>query len=95
MPIAINVNINTIINATAIRLPGKNLAIKIIFYINFIGKNLKLATELKQKPINITIIIVIEKAGPKQKSINIAIIIVIKKAGLKQKPINIGTAIIG
>ena len=40
-PIAINTNINTVINATAIRLLSKNLAIKIIFYINFIGKNLK------------------------------------------------------
>jgi len=70
IPIAINININTIINVIATRPPSKNLAIKIIFYIDFTSKNLKLAIKLKQKPTNIATITAIKKAEPKQKSIN-------------------------
>jgi len=95
VPIAINANINAVINIITIKPFSENLTIKIIFYINFIGKNLKLIIKLKQKSINIAIITAIKKAKLKQKPTNIAIIIAIKKAELKQKPINIGTAIIG
>jgi len=74
--IAINANINTVINAIAIKPFSENLAIKIIYYINFISKNLKLVIKLKQKPINIAIITVIKKAKPKQKPINTGIAII-------------------
>ena len=60
-PIVINININAVINAIAIKPPGENLAIKIIPYINFISKNLKLIIKLKQKPTNIVIITAIKK----------------------------------
>ena len=66
-PIAINANINTVINAIAIGPFGENLAIKIIFYIDFTGKNLKPAIGFEQKPINIVTITAIKKAEPKQK----------------------------
>ena len=61
-PIAINANINAVINTIATKPLSRNLTIKIILYINFISKNLKLAIKLKQKPINIAIIIIIGKA---------------------------------
>ena len=74
--IAINININTIINIIAIKPPSENLAIKIILYIDSIGENLKLVTELKQKSTNIATIIIIKKAGLKQKPINIGTAII-------------------
>ena len=86
--IIINININTIINTIAIKPFNKNLAIKIIFYINFISKNLKLATKLKQKFTNIAINIIIKKAELKQKFINIGIAIISQKINLKTKYIN-------
>ena len=64
-PIVINININAVINAIAIKPPGENLAIKIIPYINFTSKNLKPAIKLKQKPTNTTTITAIKKAGLK------------------------------
>jgi len=69
--IAINANINAVINIIITKPPGKNLAIKTIFYINFISKNLKPITKLKQKSINIATITAIKKAELKQKPINI------------------------
>ena len=89
MLIAINANINAIINIIAIKLFSKNLAIKIILYINPTGKNLKPVTELEQKPTNTTTIIAIKKAEPKQKFINIGTAIIGQKPNLKAKYINL------
>ena len=69
--IAINANINAVINAIAIKPPGKNLAIKIIFYINPTGENPKLIIKPKQKSINIATIIAIRKTELKQKPTDI------------------------
>ena len=68
--IATNININTIINATATRPPGKNPAIEITLYIEPTGENPKPATGPKQKYIDIATITAIKKAGLEQKPIN-------------------------